>query len=323
VSKIRIAFLGSPDFAATALAALLKDEHYEIVGVVTQPDRPAGRKMVLTPTAVKVLALTNNLKVISPESVNQKLILDEIRLWNAEIAIVVAFGQILSQNFLDLFRFGAVNIHGSILPRWRGAAPIQRALEAGDVESGVTLQKIVKELDAGDIIGIRRMALSQNTTAKELYEDLAYKGAELLHVELMDFLRGNLAPVPQDHSQVTFAKKINKQESELKWDLPASILHNRVRAFNMGPGTWVSFQGKKLKIHLTQISDLSFDGESSGLKPGLISAFDINQGILEIQTSDGRLRLLEVQPESRNRMKIKDFLNTLTAGDYKKGAPFA
>lgn len=304
MSKVRICFLGTPEFAVTSLKALISDEHYEIVGVITQPDRPAGRKMMLTPSPVKSLALAKGLKVISPEKVKQDLILQEIQRWDAEIAVVVAFGQILPQKFIDLFPFGAVNVHGSILPRWRGAAPIQRAIEAGDQETGVALQKLVKELDAGDVIGVRKLAISENMGAQELHDKLADLGADLLRVEMMDYIRGNLAPVPQDSNFVTYAKKIDKTEGLIKWSEPAKQIAQRVRAFEMGPGTWTLWQGKKLKIHRVQISDSK---ASVNLKVTPGSVVDISENNLAVATGTGVLELIEVQPESRNRMAIKDF----------------
>jgi methionyl-tRNA formyltransferase len=299
VSKVRVCFLGTPEFSRVALEALAKDEHFEIVGVVTQPDRPAGRKMQLTPSAVKSFALAHGLKVISPESVNKDVILEEIRSWTAEVAVVVAFGQILSEKFLKLFQRGAVNIHGSILPRWRGAAPIQRAIEAGDTESGVTLQKIVKELDAGDILGIRKLKLETDLSAMDVHDQMAVLGADLLHVELMDYVRGNLAPVPQDPKGVTFAKKISKAESEIDWNRKATDLHNKIRALQMGPGTFTKLQGKVLKIHKSQVTDASGPA-------GTVLAVSGDE--LVIGCGQGSLRLLVVQPESKARMSIADFL---------------
>lgn len=302
MSRVRVCFLGTPEIAATCLARMLEDEHYQIVGVVTQPDRPAGRKMQLTPSPVKSLALAKHLKVMSPETVNQPMILEEIAKWGAEVAVVVAFGQILSTQFLDLFRFGAVNVHGSILPKWRGAAPIQRSLEAGETEGGVSLQKVVKALDAGDLIGVRKFNQTQ-MNAKDVYENIALLGADLLHVELMDFLRGNLAPTPQDPLQVTVAKKIDKAEAEIRWSEPAEKIHNRVRAFAMGPGTWVSFSGKKMKIHRTE-----FEAADTNRKPGQVARLD-KDGIW-IATGQGLLKIVELQPESRNRMAASDFLKS-------------
>ncbi len=310
MSKVRVCFLGTPDFAVVALKQLLADEHYQVVGVVTQPDRPAGRKMQLTPSPVKQFALSQGLHVITPESVNKDFILQEIESWGAEIAVVVAFGQILSQKFMDLFPFGAVNIHGSILPRWRGAAPIQRAIEAGDVESGVTLQKIVKQLDAGDVIGLRKTVIEPDLTSSQLYERLADLGAELLHIELMDYIRGNLAPMPQDPAGVTIAKKIEKSEAVIDWTRSALEIHNKIRAFNTGPGTFTTLQSKKIKIHRSQVQD-----GKSGKSPGQI--VEINDQAIIVQTGQGYLQIFELQPESRARMLVKDFIkgNDLKVGD--------
>lgn len=302
MSKIRVCFLGTPEFAVVSLRELLRDEHFEVVGVVTQPDRPAGRKMQLTPSPVKVLALSHGLPVISPESVNKEILLQEVQKWGAEVAVVVAFGQILSTKFLGLFRYGAVNIHGSILPRWRGAAPIQRSLQHGDLESGVTLQKVVKELDAGDILGIRRCPLSQDMNAKELHDHLAKLGAELLHVELMDYVRGNLAGVPQDVSQVTYAKKIDKNEALIQWQESAQQIHNKVRAFVMGPGTFSTFRGKKIKIHGTKLVSLA----NKNGKPGEV--IQNQEGRLVVAAGLGSLELVVLQPESRNRTSSADFI---------------
>lgn len=311
MSKVRVVFLGTPAFAVTSLEKMVKDEHFEIVGVVTQPDRPAGRKMILTPSPVKQFAQSHGLRVISPESVNQEVILQELQKWQAEVAVVVAFGQILSQKFLDLFPFGAVNVHGSILPKWRGAAPIQRSVEAGESESGVTLQKIVKQLDAGDILGLRRVPVPEDMTAMELHDVLAAKGAELLEIELMDFVRGNLAPSPQDHSSATFAKKLDKSEGSLDWSNSAKAIHDKVRAFTMGPGTFTLLAGKKFKIHRTRVH--SKDG--SGLAGAVVS----DEKNLKVQTGHGVLEVLEIQPENRNRMKASDLL---LSGQIKKGDRF-
>lgn len=312
MSKVRVCFLGTPEFAVTSLKALMNDDHYEIVGVVTQPDRPAGRKMQLTPSPVKALALAHGLRVISPESLKKDPeAVEEIKKWSAEVAVVVAFGQILTQDFLNLFSYGAVNVHGSILPRWRGAAPIQRGLEAGDKESGVTLQKMVKKLDAGDIIGIRRVPLDDEINAQELHDILAVHGADLLRVELMDYVRGNLAPHPQDESLVTYAHKIEKSEAEIKWILPAVEIQNKVRALTMGPGTFTTWGGKKVKIHKTKVS------EKAGAHPEAGTVVDVNDQFVAVQCGGGVLNLLELQPESRNRMKVSDFLkgHPLKVGD--------
>jgi methionyl-tRNA formyltransferase len=311
VSKIRICFLGTPDFAVTSLKALLSDEHFEVVGVVTQPDRPAGRKLQLMPSPVKQLALAHQIRVVTPESLRKDpLAVEEIRSWGAEVGVVVAFGQILTQEFMDSFAFGCVNVHGSILPRWRGAAPIQRALEAGDTETGVALQKMVKKLDAGDIIGVRRVSIGPEMDALQLHDVLAELGAELLQVELMDFLRGNLAPIPQDESLVTLAAKIDKQESEINWQLSARSIAGKIAGFVYGPGTYTWLHGKKIKIHKARLSSLSASPSQSQSEPGMITGIftDPTGDYLSVATGNGILEITEVQPESRNRMKIGDFL---------------
>ncbi len=311
MSKVRVCFLGTPEFAVVTLKALLADEHYEIVGVVTQPDRPAGRKLQLTPSPVKALALEQGLKVITPESLRKSPeAVAEIKSWGAEVAVVVAFGQILTEEFMSMFNFGAVNVHGSILPRWRGAAPIQRSIEAGDLESGVALQKMVKKLDAGDIIGIRKVKLDDQVDAMQLHDVLANLGAELLRVELMDYIRGNLVPVAQDESQVTYAKKIEKSESEIDWNLSAKQIDQKRRGFVYGPGVYTTLQGKKVKLHLTKV----LSGTASGT-PGTICK--VTEGEILVNTGEGILAIIELQPESRNRMKVADFIkgHPLKQGD--------
>lgn len=313
MNPIKVCFLGTPAFAAVHLKFLLNHPAYKVVGVVTQPDRPTGRKMQLTPSVVKVTALENSLPVLTPENLRKETgVFETIKSWQADVAVVVAFGQILSQEFLDSFKYGAVNIHGSLLPMWRGAAPIQRSLEAGDTEGGVTLQKMVKRLDAGAIIGERKIELGDEMTATELYDRLAVLGCELLETALLDSIKGEVLPVEQDETKVTIAAKIEKSESLLNWKMGAREIHNRVRAFTMGPGTYVMFQGKRLKIHRTRVTI-----ENSTGTPGVIVATDSSG--LQVQTGAGQISVLEVQPESKARMPIADFLK---ATELKKGDLF-
>lgn len=312
MSRVRVCFLGTPEFAVKSLKALFEDEHFELVGVVTQPDRPSGRKLQLTPSPVKQFALAHGLKVLTPESLKaDPETTHEILKWGAEVAVVVAFGQILSKEFLQAFPLGAVNVHGSLLPKWRGAAPIQRSLEAGDRVTGVCIQKMVQRLDAGEVIAERAIEIPPDMDAEELFGKLADLGADLLRVEFMDYVRGNLAGRVQDESQVTWAKKIDKSEALLHWNLPADTIHNKVRAFVMGPGTYVIFQGKKLKILKTKVLETGTVGH-----PGQVLRVDAHG--LAIQCNPGVLQILEVQPESRNRMLVPEFLKgtPLQAKDF-------
>lgn len=315
MSEVRVCFLGTPEFALPSLKLLFEDPHYKVVGVVTQPDRPRGRNQQVQPSPVKTMAIKFGLPVLSPASVNDPEVLLQIQAWKAEVAVVVAFGQILRQQFLESFRFGVVNVHGSLLPRWRGAAPIQRALEAGDRVSGVCLQKVVAALDAGDVLGERLVNIEGDLSATELMQQLAVLGADLLHIELMDFIRGNLAPKPQDPSGVTYAKKILKEEAILDWNLPAEVIHNKVRGFSMGPGTWTLFQGKKLKIVRTGLVSAIDEGKSD-LKhePGKLIISDQR---LFVETGSGLLELLEVQPESRQKVLASEFVRGLRVDEKR------
>lgn len=311
MSVIRVCFLGTPEFAATHLKSMLADDHYQIVGIVTQPDRPAGRNLKLTPSPVKVLALENNLEVITPEKLStDEEALKKIKQWNAEIAVVVAFGQILKQHVLDLFPLGAVNVHGSLLPKWRGAAPIQRSLEAGDTVTGVALQKMVLKLDAGAVIGERKLQLDERINSIELYEKLAQLGCELINVELMDYVKGHLVPVEQNESLVTIAKKITKEESKINWHDSALKIHNKIRGFAIGPGTFAFFQNKRVKFHKTFYKAGAPRGNAG-------EVVQVNMQNFFIMTGDGLLEVIELQPESKPKISAEQFIKqvSLKTGD--------
>ncbi|MFK8137072.1 MAG: methionyl-tRNA formyltransferase, partial [Bdellovibrionales bacterium] len=268
--------------------------------VVSQPDRPAGRKMQLKASPVKELAVENNIPIITPESINKPETLEELRSYKAEIGVVVAFGQLLKQELLDLFPRGCVNIHGSILPRWRGAAPIQRTLTEGDTEAGVALQKIVLALDAGDVIGIRKFPLDPDMDAVELYEKLKNLGASLLEVELMDYVRGNLFPEAQDESKITIAKKIKKEEGLIHWSEDAEIIYNKYRGLKMWPGVWTKRFDKTLKIQKMGRNDLDSKGE-----PGKVIRVEKDHCV--VQCGKGSLKIYEVQPESKAKMSFESY----------------
>ncbi len=301
MSKVRILFMGTPDFARTALEAMLADNHFEIAAVVTQPDRPAGRKMMLTPSPVKTLALARGLKVFSPVTVNTEEFRNEIKQLAVESAVVVAFGQLLGDDFLALFERGAVNVHGSLLPKWRGAAPIQRSLMAGDSETGVALQIVVKKLDAGPVLGIRRLKLTDDNKATDVYPALAKLGCELLEVEYMDYLRGHLTPIEQSEG-VTIAGKIKKSEAAVDWTKPAREILNLTRGLALGPIPYARrADGSTFKVHTVEVIDEGRNGI-----PGQVRAA-CDAGI-DVQCGRGLLRLIELQPESRARMPVKEYL---------------
>lgn len=295
--------MGTPDFARTALESMLADEHFEIAAVVTQPDRPAGRKMQLTPSPVKTLALENGLKVFTPETVNTPEFREEIAALGAESAVVVAFGQLLGDEFLAIFPRKAVNVHGSLLPLWRGAAPIQRSLMAGDEETGVALQIIVKKLDAGPVLGIRRVKLTDEIKASDLYPMLAKLGCELLKIDYMDYLRGNLTPVEQDDAKASIAPKIKKSEAAIDWSKSAREILNLTRGLALGPVPHARREtGATFKVHTVKVLDEVKAGASAG------TVIAVSDESLDVQCGRGVLRLLEVQPESRAKMPTRDYL---------------
>lgn len=307
MSVVPVVFMGTADFAVTALDALIQDDHYEVLLVVTQPDRPAGRKMQLKASPVKELALKNDLEVFTPESINTPESIEKLRACNAEIGVVVAYGQILKQEVIDSFHRGCVNIHGSLLPRWRGAAPIQRALMEGDAESGVTLQKIDLALDAGNVIGVRRVELTDDVDAVVLYDRLKHLGADLIRVDLMDYIRGNLSSEKQDASQVTIAKKLKKEDAEIDWSKPAREIFNRYRGMKIWPGSLTYRDGKMLKIHKMLISDQK--GE-----PGKVIA--VGKKSFSVACGEASLEILEIQPQNKPKMEVGAFL---TGTDLKVG----
>jgi len=311
VSTIRIVFLGTPEFSVHALKCLREDNHFEVVGVVTQPDRPRGRKMQLTPSPVKKFANEHGLRIMTPENINDEKVLDELIELKAEAAVVVAFGQILSQKFLDIYPDHVVNVHTSLLPLWRGAAPVQRALMNNDSETGVSLQKVVLKLDAGDVLGCRRLSITDDLDGEILLRKMELLCKELLIVDFMDFMRGNLAGIKQDELLVSYAQKIKKSESEINWQEPARKIFNKVRALVIGPGTWTLFNGKKIKILKTKVHSAS-----DKFKPGFIT--EVSKASITVGCGVGSLEILELQPESRLRMTAAEFLkgNALKKGEH-------
>jgi len=292
--------MGTPEFARHHLQQLYADPHYEVVGVVSQPDRKQGRKLKLTPSPVKQLALEHGTPVITPDKFNKTENFETVVSWRPEVIIVVAYGQIISSKFLKIFDQKVVNVHASLLPQWRGAAPIQRSIIAGDIETGVCLQVMKKKLDAGDVIGERKISISDDLNAIDLHDKLKVLGADLLYVELMDYIRGNLTPIKQDEQFVTYAEKLLKSESLINWKLSAREIHNLIRGMQLGPGTYTLFQGSKIKIHKAKIIDVESDG------PGYV--MNSEAGELIIGCGEKALQILTIQPESRSRMETAEFL---------------
>ena len=297
VSRQRIVFMGSPDFAVPALEALA--DNYSLAGVVTQPDRPAGRGGILKPPAVKAAALHLGIPVIQPEKLRNPEALAQMRTWAPDLIVVAAFGQILRLEVLDLPKFGCINIHGSLLPRGRGAAPIQAAILGGDQETGITIMKMDSGVDTGPVLIQRAIPISPEDTAGSLFKKLAPIGAELLLETLPRYLSGELKPKPQPAVGVTYAPMLKKEDGLLDFTQPATALERRVRAFNPWPGTWFEWNGTLVKVLHARAS-----AEKS---PGAGLRF-IFEGYPAIGTSMGMLILEEIQLAGKKSMPGKAFL---------------
>lgn len=300
--SLRIIFAGTPDFAARHLDALLSSEH-EIVGVFTQPDRPAGRGKKLMPSPVKVLAQANDLPVFQPASLrpqdNQQL----VATLNADVMVVVAYGLLLPKPVLDMPRLGCINVHGSLLPRWRGAAPIQRSLWAGDAKTGITIMQMDVGLDTGDMLYKLSCPITAEDTSGSLYDKLAGLGPQGLLETLTQLANGNTQPEVQNEALVTYAEKLSKEEARIDWSLSAAQLERCIRAFNPWPMSWLEIDGQPVKVWRASVIT-----DASSAEPGTIVASG-KQGI-QVATANGILNLESLQPAGKKAMSAQDLLNS-------------
>jgi methionyl-tRNA formyltransferase len=293
---MKVIFAGTPEFARAALAAILAAGH-EVVLVLTQPDRPSGRGMKLTPSPVKQEAEEHGIAVFQPISLKDPASHEPIKTANAELMVVAAYGLILPKAVLDIPPRGCLNIHASLLPRWRGAAPIQRAIEAGDAETGIGIMQMETGLDTGPVLLEKRLAIQDNDTGASLHDKLAVLGAQAI-VEALAKLDG-LRPVPQPAQSITYASKLSKEDAWLDWNLPAETLARKIRAFNPVPGAWTLLDGTPLKIWRAQV--VSGNG-----RPGEI--LSTGNGIV-VACGEGALSILELQKAGARRMDAAAFLS--------------
>lgn len=299
----RIVYAGTPEFAVPALQALL-DSGVEVVAVYTQPDRPAGRGRKLTASPVKQLALEHSLPVAQPELFKSPDI-EKLASFKADLMVVAAYGLILPRPVLALPRLGCINIHASLLPRWRGAAPIQRAILAGDTETGVALMRMEAGLDTGPVYAKKAMAIGPEQTAAELHDALARLGAGLLRECLTQLLEGKLVSTAQDSLEVTYATKLQKSEAWLDWSQSAALLQRQIRAFNSWPVAQTQLHDQVIRIWRASVADAAVPA----VQPGSILAADA-AGIL-VATGDGILRILELQRPGGKILQAGDFINAV------------
>lgn len=302
---MRIVFMGTPDFAVPSLEALLRRGH-EIAAVYTQPDKPKGRGHKLLPPPVKVLALEHNIPVCQPTTLRNAEAVETLRAFEPELIVVAAYGKILPPDVLTIPPHGCINVHGSLLPQYRGAAPIQWAVLNGDKISGVTIQRMAEGVDTGDILAKAQTEIDEDETSGELFDRLMMLGAELL-IDTIDKL-DTLTPEPQDEALATHAPMLQKEMGAVDWTKPASEVHNLVRGLNPWPAAYLTMDGKRMKLWRTKIV------KANGLS-GVLTVLD---GEMTVYCGSDAVQLLEIQPENGKRMRGSDYLrgHPLT-GDIK------
>jgi methionyl-tRNA formyltransferase len=301
VALLRIVFFGTPEFAVPTLRNLLASRH-PVVGVVTQPDRPRGRGHKVSDSPVKVLALEHGLPIFQPERLKPPDVLETIRAWKPDLGVVAAYGKIIPETLLQLPRLGMINVHASLLPKYRGAAPVHRAVIDGEAETGVTIMRLVRELDAGDMIAKVKRPIGPDDTSDVVEDDLAELGATLL-VDVVD--RMAEGPVPeerQDFMMASYAPRLTKEEGLIDWALPATFIHSRVRGLYPWPHAYTYLDGHRLILLQTHVDD-----ERSSEAPGTVVAVDRDS--LHVATGhEGRVAILRLQAEGRRPMTAREFL---------------
>ncbi|MEL3917216.1 methionyl-tRNA formyltransferase [Aeromonas caviae] len=302
MNKLKLIFAGTPDFAARHLAALLSSGH-EVVAVYTQPDKPAGRGQKLTASPVKELALAHDLPVYQPASLRNEAAQAELAALGADLMVVVAYGLILPKAVLDTPRLGCINVHGSLLPRWRGAAPIQRSIWAGDAETGITIMQMDVGLDTGAMIRKVTCPIASDETSASLYDKLAGLGPQALVDTLDAMAAGDTAAEPQDDALANYAEKLSKEEARIDWSMDAVAIERCIRAFNPWPISWFDVAGQTVKVWQAEVV-----AQDHGQAAGTLLKAD-KQGI-EVATGQGVLRLLTLQPPGKKAMSVSDLLNS-------------
>jgi len=310
-NKLKIIFIGTPDFAVPALQALLNDADFEISAIITQEDKLIGRQQTLTSTPVKIEALKNGIKVMQPAKI--KNLKNEITALRPDFIIVVAYGQIIPQDILDIPKYGCINVHASLLPRWRGAAVIQAPILAGDTETGVTIMKMDKNLDTGPIIAQMKVNVLKNETAGTLHDELAKLGAQMLPETLKAFAQGKMELKTQDKNQVTYARELKKEDGRINWSKPAIEIERMARAYTPWPGTFGQLQitlptGRQENDKLQIIKILEVENATLPLNKFKIGEIFLDNKKMAIQCGAGALVVKKLQLEGGKPLSAEDFL---------------
>jgi len=307
-----VMFLGTPQFAVPTLRRLLDSAH-SVAGVITQPDRPRGRGQKITHAPVKALAVERGIPVYQPDRLKPPEVADALRAWNADLGVVAAYGRIIPEHLLTIPRFGMINVHASLLPKYRGAAPVHRAVISGDDQTGVTIMRVVKELDAGGMFAKVTRPIGPDETSDVVETALAEMGAQLLVAVVDQLASGTAREEPQDDTQATYAPRLTKEEGRIDWTQAASAIHNRVRGLYPWPHAYTFFNGTRLIVLRSAVATRTAGASASG--PGTI--LGATSEAIQVATGNGDLAILEVQPEGRRAMRVHDFLlgHRLAAGE--------
>ncbi len=297
---MKVVYMGTPDFAVAPLEAIIKAGH-EVIAVVTQPDKQRGRGKEMQMTPVKECALSYGIPVLQPVKIKEKEAVEELKKYSADIFVVAAFGQILSEEILEMPKYGCVNIHASLLPKYRGAAPIQWAVIDGEEKTGVTIQQMEKGLDTGDILFVKEVVLDKKETGESLYDKLTHVGADLIVEALASIEKGDVHPKKQNDALACYASRLTKDMGKIDFSKDAIVIERLIRGLNSWPSAYTFYRGKTLKIWDAEVTDAETDK-----KPGTV--LRVTKDAVEVATGKGTLLFKEVQLEGKKKVTVKDFL---------------
>lgn len=319
--RIRVLFMGTPDFSVASLETLLTDARIEVIGVVTQPDRPKGRKMVLTPPPVKVAAVAHGLSVYQPEKLRAAESVEQLLVLQPDLIVTAAYGQILPLSILELPRLGCINVHASLLPEYRGGAPIHRSIIDGKLETGVTIMYMAEGLDTGDMISKVVVPITATDNTGTLHDKLSVAGASLLQETLASLIDGTVQAIPQDNDLASYAPNISRADERIDWSKSSEALYNQVRGLNPWPVACTTWQDTNFKVWEAQVGSIdSYTEVELSVQSGTVVA--MNPLGVHVRTGNGVLVLTEVQPAGKKRMAASEFVrgNTMSTGTVLGGA---
>lgn len=295
----KVVFMGTPEFCVPILKMLIKK--YDVVGVVTQPDKEVGRKRILTPSPIKQVAIDNNIPVVTPNKIRTEF--ECVLKFNPDIIVTCAYGQIIPKEILDYPKYGCINVHASLLPKYRGGAPIQRAIMNGESKTGITIMYMDEGMDTGDIISVKEVTINDDDNLTSLNKKMSDVGVELLDVTLPNILSGNITRIKQDSTQATFAPIIKRQDERIDFNLSSLGIYNHIRALSDEPGAYATLDGKIVKFYSSRISSNVYPNAKTG------EVVNVYKDGIGISTSDSEIIITSIKFEGKNRISVRDYLN--------------